>query len=291
MKKLVISLCLALTVSWVSVAGAVLIDPYDNFLAPDVLPFDNFLAPEGYYGLLYGNYYSADKFVTSEGNVDIDLKANVAVVRGLKYFTLLDIPMAFQVIVPFGKVEEKKVFNESSSGLGDIAFGPAFFLYANDDNLTYLSYWFYIFAPTGEWDRNQAINLGLNTWYFEHQLAFAKMLGNFVYDMNLNYYHFQKESDHNYRAPDRFELEASLAYQLTEQFVVGIHGGGYWDRGHGKVDGVSIEGTKAKRVMVGPSVGYQFTERIGANLRWSRDVSASNDTKGDDVWVRLAYAF
>jgi hypothetical protein len=280
MKKMVISLCLGLTFLWASAASAILIDPYDNFLAPD-----------GYYGLFYGNYYSADKFVTSEGNIDVDLKANVGVLRGLKYFTLRDIPMAFQVIVPFGKVEEKKIFNESSSGLGDIVFGPGIFFHADQENHTYLSYWFYVFAPTGEWDRNQAINLGLNTWYFEHQLAFAKMMGNVVYDMNLNYYHFNKESDHNFQAPDRFELEASLAYQLTGQFVFGVHGGGYWDRGNAKADGVSLDGTKAKRVQFGPVLGYQFTERFGANLRWTKDISSANDTKGDDVWFRLAYAF
>lgn len=280
MKKLLASICLGFTFLWGGSAGAVLIDPYDNFLAPD-----------GYYGLLYGNYYTADKLVTSDGNLDVDLKATVSVLRGLKYFTLRDIPMAFQVIVPFGKVEEKSLLNESSSGLGDIAFGPAFFLHADQENHTYLSYWFYIFAPTGEWDRNQAINLGLNTWYFEHQLAFAKAIGNVVYDMNLNYYHFLKESDHDYKAPDRFEVEASLAYQITERFVAGIHGGGYWDLRDGKVNGVSVEGTKAKRVQLGPALGYQVTERLGANLRWTRDVSSNNDTKGDDFWLRLAWCF
>jgi hypothetical protein len=280
MKKLTMTLCLGLTLFWASSACAILIDPYDNFLAPD-----------GYYGLVYGNYYTADKLVTSSGNLDVDLQATVSILRGLKYFHVADIPVAFQVIVPFGEVKETKLFNEKSSGLGDIIFGPGVFLHADQETNTYLSYWFYAFAPTGEWDATQALNLGRNTWYFEHQLAFGKMMGAFVYDMNLNFYHFTEESDNNYTAPNRFEFEASLAYQATEQLSVGLNGGGYWDLDDGEIDGNSVAETKAKRVQLGPSLNYQINEKLGCNLRWTHDLSASNDTKGDDFWLRFAYAF
>jgi hypothetical protein len=280
MKKPLFSFALGLTLLWASSASAILIDPYDNFLAPD-----------GYYGLVYANYYTADKLVTAGGDLDIDLQATVGILRGLKYFHIADIPVALQVIVPFGEVKETKLLNEKSSGLGDIIFGPGVFLHANQDNNTYLSYWFYAFAPTGEWDAAQAINLGRNTWYFEHQLAFAKMLGAFVYDMNLNFYHFTEESDTNYKAPNRFELEVSLAYPVTEQLMLGVNGGGYWDLDDGEINGVTAPDTKARRVQFGPSVNYQFNEKLGGNLRWTHDFSVSNDTEGDDIWLRFAYAF
>jgi len=280
MKKTFLTFALGFTLIWASSASAVLIDPYDNFLAPD-----------GYYGLVYGNYYTADKLVTTGGDLDIDLQATVAILRVLKYFHVADIPVALQVIVPFGEVKETKLLNEKSSGLGDIIFGPGVFFHADTESNTYLSYWFYAFAPTGEWDAAQTINLGRNTWYFEHQLAFAKMMGPFVYDMNLNFYHFTEESDTNYTAPNRFELEASLAYQVNEQLSLGVHGGGYWDLEDGEVNGVTVPDTEAKRVQLGPSVNYQFNERLGANLRWTHDISVSNDTEGDDIWLRFAYAF
>jgi len=280
MKKMCISLLVGLGLIWCSTASAILIDPYDNFLAPD-----------GYYGLFYQNYYTADNLALSSGNLDIDLTANVSILRGIKYFKVADFPLAFQVILPFGEVKETKLLNEKSSGLGDLIFGPGAFLYADEKTNTYISYWFYAFAPTGEWDSNQAINLGKNTWYFEHQLAFGKMLGNVVCDMNLNFYHFTKESDTDYTAPNRFELEASVAYPVTEQLLLGLNGGGYWDLDDGEVNGASVPETKMRRVQFGPSVNYQFTENFGANLRWTHDFSVSNDTEGDDVWLRLAYAF
>jgi hypothetical protein len=282
MKRWIVTLGLALALGRVAPAQAILVDPYDNVLAPD-----------GFYGLAYLNYYTADEFTGPNGNkaASIDLTATVGILRPLAYFHLGPVPMAFQVIVPFGRVEEDKVFKEDSSGLGDIVFGPGIFLYANENSMTYLSYWFYVFAPTGEWDKNQAINLGQNHWYFEHQLAVHQMLGKVVFDANLNYYHHTEESDNDFKAPPRFEVEASLAYQLTDQFVLGVHGGGYWDLDEAEINGVSEPETKAKRVQLGPTLGYQFTERLGANLRWTRDVSAANDTKGDDVWLRVAYAF
>ena len=282
MKKFVIPMALCLIFFWTSVAGAVLIDPYDNYLPPD-----------GFYGLLYGNYYHAYELTDSSGKkaAGINLTAKVAVARGLYYHHIGKVPLAFQLIVPMGQVQETKLFQERSSGVGDITFGPAIFLYANQKQNTYLSYWFYITAPTGQWDKNQTINLGAHHWYFEHQLAFEQLWKGVVYDMNLNYYQHLKEPDTDYTAPDRFELEASLAYQLTDKFVVGVNGGGYWDQGNGKVNGADVPATKAKRIQFGPSMGYNITQNLGVNLRWTHDLASSNDTKGDDVWMRVSYAF
>lgn len=282
MKRWIATLGLALALAWTGPAQAILVDPYDNVLAPD-----------GIYALGYFNYYTADEFTGPNGKKaeSIDLTATVGIARVLAYKKIGPVPLAFQVIVPFGKVEEDKLLKEDSSGLGDVVFGPGVFLYANEGAGTFISYWFYAFAPTGEWDKNQTINMGQNHWYFEHQLAVAQLLGKFVFDMNLNYYHHTEEPDNDYKAPPRFELEASLAYQVTDKLIVGLNGGGYWDLDEGEVDGSSVSDTKAKRVQFGPTAGYQITERLGANIRWTRDVSAANDTKGDDVWLRFSYAF
>lgn len=284
MKKQALVLALSMVCLWSSMAQAILIDPYDN-----VLPSD------GSYGLLYGNYYHAGKLTGAGGGkvADLDLTAMVTLLRSSNYFHVGKVPLGFQVILPFGKVEEKKLLHESSSGVGDIVFGPGIFLHTHEsDSLkTYLSYWFYTIAPTGEWDRNKTLNLGQHHWYFEHQLSFNAQFRNFVYDMNLNYYHHDEDSDNKLQKPDRFEAEASLGYQFTDKLLVGVNGGGYWDGNASKVDGIPVADSKAKRLQVGPTIGYSITDKLGANLRWTHDVSSANDTKGDDVWLRLSYAF
>lgn len=282
MKKMVTTVLVCLFCMLGSQAEAILIDPYDNVPAPD-----------GIYGLLYGNYYHADEFTDGHGDkaISADLSAEVSVLRMLAYKNIGNWLTTFQLIVPFGQMEEKKVFDERSSGIGDVVFGPGIFLYQNDDIKTYISYWFYIFAPTGEWDKDQAINLGLNHWYFEHQLAFNVQMGKFVYDMNLNYYHHTEEPDNNLELPDRFELETSLAYQITDRLIAGFVAGGYVDLGNAEISGDKLSGTKAERWQIGPCVGYTLTDRLSLNLRWTNDVASKNDSKGDDIWLRVGYVF
>ena len=282
MKKLICSLCLGVVCFLGSRAEAIIIDPYDNALAPD-----------GVYGILYGNYYHAGEFTGPNGKkaASADLTSAVSIVRSIAYKHIAKVPLAFQVIVPIGYVEEKKVFHEKSSGIGDIAFGPGVFLYNNDDTKTAISLWAYFIAPTGEWDKNQAINFGGNHWIFESQVAVNQQFGKFIYDMNINNYFHTKETDTKTEKPDRLELEMSLAYQITDNLVAGVNGGGYWDLANIKIGGVTVPDSKSERAEVGLSAGYAITEKLGANFRWSHDVSSQNDTEGDNFWLRLSYAF
>lgn len=282
MRNWAIALLIGLFLALSGNAKAILIDPYDNVLAPD-----------GFYGLAYYNYYTADEFTDKDGDkaADIDLTAQVTILRGVMYKHVSDIPFAFNVIVPFGELSEDDLLDESSSGLGDVIFGPGVFMMADEKSGTYLSYWLFIYSPTGAWDEDQTINLGQNHWYFQNQLAFNKMYNGFVYDMNLNLYIHTEESDHDYQAPMRFEVEASLAYQVTDKFIFGINGGGYWDLADAEVDGEKIDDSAMSRIQLGTTMGYQFTEKLGGNFRWTHDMDAVNDTKGDDFWVRLSYAF
>ena len=282
MKKLICSLCLGVVCFLGSRAEAIIIDPYDNALAPD-----------GVYGIFYENYYHADEFTGPNGNkaASADLTSAVSIVRAIAYKHIAKVPLAFQVIVPIGYVEEKKVFHEKSSGIGDIAFGPGVFLYNNDETKTAISLWAYFIAPTGEWDKNQAINFGGNHWIFESQVALNQQFGKFIYDMNINNYFHTKEPDTHTELPDRMELEMSLAYQVTDKLVAGLNGGGFWDLENIKVGGVTVADSKSERTEVGLSAGYTFTDKLGANFRWSHDVTSQNSTTGDNFWLRLSYAF
>lgn len=265
-------------------AAVVLIDQYDNILAPD-----------GVYALLYPNYYTAGAFHGSDGKkvADADFKLDLFFVRAIAYRHVAKIPLAFQVIVPFGRVEETSSFLDSeSSGIGDLIFGPGVFLYQNEKSATYVSYWFYVFAPTGDFDAARPLNLGGNHWYFEHQLAlnqtFAKR---FVLDANLNFYHHTEEPDNQFKSPLRFEVAVIAGYQFTPKLVAGLHGGAYWDLDDTETAGVANPDTAAKKTALGPAVSYQITDKLGATFRWTYDVSATNDFKGNDLWLRFAYAF
>lgn len=265
-------------------AGVVLIDPYDNVLAPD-----------GVYTLLYPFHLQASKLMGPNGDevADADFRLDLVFARVIAYRHVAGIPLTFQVIQPFGRVEESKLLDASSSGLGDLTFGPGAFLYANDERGTYVSYWLYATAPTGAFDREKPVNLGGHHWAFEHQLAVNQtFLGKkVVFDANLNFYHHAEEPDTRLRLPLRFEVAAIVGYQFTEKLIAGVHGGAYWDLDDGEVDGVEVPDSAARSAALGPAVSYQVTPRFAAAFRWTHDVSVANDFKGDGFWLRASYAF
>jgi hypothetical protein len=265
-------------------AAVVLIDSYDNALAPD-----------GYYSLAYPFHYSAGELRGPGGSklADADFSLDVVFLRAVAYKHVGKLPLAFQVILPVGRLQESTLADVKSSGLGDTIFGPGAFLYANEAMGTTISYWLYLYAPTGKYASSQApFNLGTNHWYFEHQLAFNQVIQKrIVLDANLNFYHHTEDRDLNTTAPLRFELAAIAAYQVTDQLLIGVHGGAYWDLGDVEVNGVSTPDTAASAVALGPALSYQWTPKLGTTLRYTRDVSATNDFVGNGFWLRMSYAF
>ncbi len=265
-------------------AGVVLIDLYDNALAPD-----------GVYTLIYPVHVQASQFMGPTGSkaADADFQLDLVFARIIAYKHLGKLPVTFQVIQPFGRVQETKFIDSKSSGLGDLTFGPGAFLYANDERGTYVSYWLYAFAPTGAFDSSKPINLGAHHWYFEHQLALNQaFLGKkVVFDANFNFYHHAEEPDTRLRSPLRFELAAVVGYQVTDKLIAGVHGGAYWDLGDVEVSGVAVPDSAARSAALGPVLSYQLTPKMGATFRWTHDVSAANDFKGEGFWLRASYAF
>lgn len=265
-------------------AGVVLIDLYDNALAPD-----------GVYTLIYPVHIQASEFMGPTGDkaADADFRLDLVFARVIAYRHVGNLPLTFQIIQPFGRVEETKFLDARSSGLGDLVFGPGVFLYANDGSGTYLSYWLYAFAPTGAFDASKAVNLGAHHWYFEHQLALNQtFLGKkIVFDANFDLYHHAEEPDTRLRSPLRFELAAIVGYQATDKLIAGLHGGAYWDLADAEVNGLTVPDSAARSAGLGPVVSYQLTPKLGATFRWTHDVSAVNDFKGDALWLRASYAF
>lgn len=283
MKNLLRTLPAVLFLLWSVSAQAVFLDPYDNVLFP-----------EGFYTSVYGNYYTAGHRTDSHGTEsNAEFSSIMSTVRSSYYKKVLDVPLVFQVGIPFGEIREKQAggVNEKSSGLADIWFGPGVFLYSNEKSQTHISYWFYAYAPTGEFNKNNVYaNLGWNHWYFMNQLAVAQGHGKFIFDLLLNHYIHTKERD-LIETPDRLELDTSLGYQVTPKFLVGLNFGGHWDLGNYKQDGTTFENSGAERYEFGPVLAYNFTDKFSATLRWNYDMFSRNDTKGNDYWLRVSYAF
>jgi hypothetical protein len=149
-----------------------------------VLDFgDNTTYASGFYDSLYYNNYSAEKLTDHKGDsvADLDLSHNVVTLKPSYYFKLWNHTIAINASLRFGLINARDSLGkkETSSGIRDIVLTPGLFLYENEKTGTYISFWENISAPTGNWSENRALrggpNSGLNNYFLQHQLTFAKM--------------------------------------------------------------------------------------------------------------------
>jgi len=260
----------------------------------DILdPYDNIVAPPGTFALgtylMYQHYpeYSPKDF----DDIDIGVDASILALRPI-YFAPVQFfghSWGFNAILPMGQVSVKDT--ESTTGFGDLIFGPFIYLIENETDNIYLSFWEFIQAPTGKFSDELENNIGTDRWFFEQELAFGWYPGKFGIDANLNWWIFNESSAHNIKPPMAIEFEAVFHYAVTEKFTVGLQGAAWWDLGDTEVDGMNIDGSKGDNIKVGLNFGYNLLENLIVNLRFMQDVRSENWTKGSWTYLRLLYIF
>ncbi len=110
----------------------------------DILdPYDNIAAPPGTFALgTYLMYQHFPEFSPKDGDdIDIGVDATVLAFRPV-YFSPVQFfghSWGFNAILPMGQVSQTGL--ESSTGFGDLIFGPFIYLVENEANNFYLSFW------------------------------------------------------------------------------------------------------------------------------------------------------
>lgn len=267
----------------------------------DVLdPFDNMSAPPGTFALLtYTGILHFPDIADNNGD-EFDLGMD------LSYFLLRPVYVAgkiadkmtwgFNAIFPVFhlSLDSDNVFGAPSVnefGLGDVVISPFIYLYENTDSQFYISFWEFIYTPTGDYDEKNLVNIGKDAWYFQHQIAFGWYPGKFGVDACLNYWQYTESDEIDYREPDAFEAEAVVHYGLTEKFRVGAHIDYYQGLDDAEYDGVSAPDSEPMWFRLGMNFSYALQENLIAGVRWMHDVDAENYPTGDWVYFRLLYVF
>jgi len=140
--------------------------------------------PEGTLGaLLYYDHSYGDEFYVDGLKVSdaFNVRSNIGVYRLTYYFDIggPENGAFASICQPFGDVmiDGAGVGNNniSASGLGDTVISAA---YARQiDPTFYMGGVFYVSMPTGEYDRDDFLNIGTNRWMIRPTIAFAKRFG------------------------------------------------------------------------------------------------------------------
>ncbi|NMG72216.1 transporter [Parazoarcus communis] len=283
------------------IAGFLLLFMSPLVLAVSVDAGDYDYVPAGtQLGLLYYQYSSGDSLYAGGRKVSDDARARaqVGILRVVKYLDVGGVTVAPQVLLPFGAVQTAGDLDGASvrNGMGDLILASTVFLY-KDDQRRVLGITPWLWLPTGQYDRSRTLNpFGENRWKFALQVAGVLPLGESVtLDLvgDVQFYGDNRDfgpSGQILSQRHSWDSQAHLRYHLSAAtaFSVSIS---QLNGGETELDGVrQNDRQRRSRVSVGAShfltSGWQILGTLG------KDLSVENGVREDvRMNLRLLYVF
>ncbi|QUN06986.1 transporter [Shewanella yunxiaonensis] len=249
------------------------------------------LPPPGLYLLQYVNHYSASKLADANGNaLPINMKLDAtATVNRMVYQTDIGVfggQLGFYSLIPLAHASATSLVGSGTkSGLGDITVGPYVSWHFNKNWHAAAAVDFDM--PTGEYNKNDFVNLGRNYWAFEPVFVVTYLADNgievstkFMYDFNT------KNDDTDYKSGNEFHIDYAAGYHY-KQWTFGLSGYYYTqvtaDSGSGATNG----DYKGKVNGIGPSIKYDGSSGMSIELKYQNEFGAENKTEGEKLWAKI----
>ena len=256
-------------------------------------------ADPGTYFSNYLYFYSASTSVVPVNghpalDVSTDVYFEIAQFTWVTKYQLLGGNYGFGIGVPLGYVSVDVGVppigvDESTSafGFGDAILVPA--LIAWHKGNFHSNFGISVFAPTGEYNKNHALNLSKNFWAIDGSYA-GSYLTETGFDLSgaLGYtVNFENPATH-YKSGDVVHLDLAIGQNLSKQFKVGVVGYAVvqvtGDSGSGAVLG-SFESD-----VYAAGLAAEYDSKIGSKdvsmqLRWYREFDAKNHLEGNAVYL------
>ena len=258
----------------------------------DYVPSGTNLALLYYQHATRDELYSGDTKVAGNNKLD----SNVGIARYVRYMDLGSIQIAPQVLIPFGSAEAKgdiSVLGESS-GIGDIILANAFFLHTDNATKTRLGLTTYFYLPTGEYDKNQVVNLGENRYKFTLQGAYSteiapKLRWDAASDITFYGKNDEYIGDTKLEQDMGYQLQTNLRYNLKDNLDLRA-GLSYADLGDTEVNNIKADGITQSKFWVGTS--YSPTPTTSLIAIYGQDFKVENGFKEDNRFsFRLTKVF
>ena len=239
-------------------------------------------------------------------NVDLDLFLFLNIVSAT--YTLekpvLGGTYTFGAAIPFGSAELEATVtapvlgtfavDESTFNLSDTVLIP-FQLNWNIDEFSF-KFGLGIYAPTGAYDVNEPVNIGLNHWGFDTGMAatyFNLETGTEV-SVAPGILFNTKNNATDYRTGAEFHLDFTVNQFLSKTFALGLRGYYYNQIGGDSGSGAVLGDFKGESFGLGP--GFFWTPsfakgRLAVLGKWIHDVHAENRLKSDYGTFTIAWTF
>ncbi|QGG09038.1 transporter [Enterobacter cancerogenus] len=257
----------------------------------------------------YYNNVKSNTDISSALPVDgVSVDADVYIFRYARTFDIDGRISAIQIIQPYASVsaslDNSRYFTGSleHENIGDTQVIFAHNLFGapalSEEQFrqwkpeTFLSAAFWLTLPTGDYDRNNTINIGANRWGFKPELAFGTPVGHSWIELNswINFYTDNKEYQQNSRLEQRplYALEGHWSYSLSPAFWLSLDGS--WAKGgETRVDGV-LQDDEQENVLLGGTVGFMLSPHFGGMVAYTDTVDRREGSPDIATWTfRLQY--
>jgi hypothetical protein len=194
----------------------------------------------------------------------------------------------FHVIAPFLTADlEIAGTTHSMSGLGDMVLDP--FVAWHYPNLHVVA-GIDFFLPTGDFDKDEAINPGAGYWSIEPLVALT-YLSDDGYEASAKLmYNIKSENDYtDYESGDEFHMDYTLA-KHSGNWKYGI--GGYYVQQiqDDEQNGETVEDNKRRSFAIGPQVKYDH-KNMSFIAKYQVETGNRNTFEGNRLNLKLIYAF
>ena len=258
-------------------------------------------------GWVYQNYnmfYSAEvnqAVLQGRVNADIDTFSYANMSAFLKTFEkpVLGGTFAMGAFLPLAYVDldaslvgpnADVAVSDSVTGIGDISLMPASF-YWNADNWHFNLYE-NVIAPTGKYDVDDAVNVGLNHWSFDtvFALTYFNPDSGFDFSMATGFMVNLENDDTDYETGNEVHVDLMLNRFVSETFAIGVKGYYYEQVSGDSGSGAILGDFEGDSYGIGPSMLW-VPETKSGNLSitasWLHDLDATRRLESDYVVVTL----
>lgn len=252
-------------------------------------------------GIAYAQFAKRAALYSGGDRVPINagLDSTIGILRGVYFTEIGGITIDPQFLLPFGKLEAKDDLEPAlgdASGAADLILAATAWLINDAKAGTYFGITPFIYAPTGKYDRNSALNLGENRWKFALQLGYITPLSSSVtLDLAADATLYGKNDDfgpasQTLKQKPLYQAQAWLRYHLSPTLDLRL-GLSQVSGGETGIDGVDQD-NRLSTSKLALGAGWFVAPTTQLLATWGRDLSVREGLKENNrINLRLLQIF
>ena len=253
-------------------------------------------------GVFYYQHGEMDGYYQKGDKARAESKSDIGIARFIHYTDIAGLRATPQVVIPFGSVRNTQIGDahlNNASGFADPIIASAFwFINQPEQGVSgrYLAVTPFIYLPLGQYDKNDAVNLGENRFKYDLQLAWVQPLYGklgFEFYQDAIWYGDNDEAgagNQTLSQDTSYQTQVNLRYDLNAKQRIAL---GYAANygGDQSLDGIQLEQNMEKQ-----QARFEFQQMINSKTQLSAqlvsDTQVESGFKKDlGLNFRLFYIF